>query len=188
MYNEKQYDDESLFELNQDNFKESFCNSNICKVCKGSCCKRGPCIFSPYDFLNITDIDYMKGILDTGLVCISVLPENREILILRPRGIYDKNSIFSVTTKLNPCLLCQISGCMFDEQYRPCQGLLYVPNVDRDIIHHSVIYSPDKIEDDYIKYQIYLKNLICEYKSKDILFSYDRFEENVNNLVKKLIE
>lgn len=178
------------FELNQDNFnmQELLCNAKLCSTCGGGdCCHTAPCIFSPYDFLDIRDVDYMKNILNTGLICISKSPACGEILVLRPRGREDEKSIVSVTYERNPCILENGSGCMLLAQYRPLQGLLYIPRDDNGTILHSIMYSEYKCAYDYRRFQDVLKALADEYYDKSIPVYEDKMDEQVNKLIKSLI-
>jgi len=146
------------YELDQNelDLEKLFCNSHICSGC-GCCCHEAPCIFSPYDFLDLSDEVYMKRILATGLLCISRLPENEEILVLRPRGRDDGKFIVSMTYNWNHCILENGEGCMLDAKYRPLQGLLYVP--EEDGFSHSIIYPYYIIEEQYREFQEFLKTL-----------------------------
>lgn len=177
------------FELTQNtvNLEEVFCNSKMCSNCRGSCCCDAPCIFSPYDFLDICDIDYMKNILNTGLICISRSPYDDETLILRPRGREDDNSIYSMTYNRNHCILENDKGCMLPVQYRPCQGILQVPFDDDGITKHLIMYPDYKAEHDYIPFQKVLETLIYEYRDKSIPNYEDRMEESVKSLIKSLV-
>ena len=65
----------TLFEIKEDSMgaldiEKTFCTPSACHSC-GVCCATFPCTFAPSDFLDIYDFEYMKSIIDTGLVCIS---------------------------------------------------------------------------------------------------------------------
>lgn len=176
------------FELTQNivNLEEIFCNSKLCSNC-GECCSTAPCIFSPYDFLDICDIDYMRNILNTGLICISRSPSDGETLILRPRGRQDVKSIYSYTYNYNHCILENGKGCMLPTEYRPCQGLLQVPYDDNGLILHTIMYPDYKVECDYLPFQKILETLIYEYSSKSIPNCENNMEESVKSLIKSLV-
>lgn len=139
-----------------------------CTHCDKCCCEHFPCKYSPYDFLDITNFDYMCGILDTGLLCISESINTKE-LIIRPRGINDSDSIVSLTASFpfwisrNPCLLLSSTGCMLPPEFRPSEGLLYIPKSTRD---HISLYSEKDLEKDYEQYQDALKALYDKYSGK----------------------
>lgn len=176
------------FDLNENtiNLEDVFCNSKLCSNC-GECCSKAPCIFSPYDFLDICDIDYMSNILNTGLICISKSPNDNETLILRPRGRQDGKSIYSWTYNRNHCVLENGKGCMLPAQYRPSQGLLQVPRDDNGITLHSILYPDYIVEYDYIPFQNALETLIYEYRNKPIPNYENEMEESVKTLIKSLI-
>ena len=161
----------------------SFTGSEICKNCWQSdcCCNKYPCIFAPSDFLDITDIEYMKKILDTGLVCVSEARSG--FLTLRPVG---KREIYSEPRyQNNTCIFYHYhSGCMLDACYRPTQGLLLIP----DKYHRcECLYTKDNIYEDYKNYQDILRELY-EYQKK-INIQHELFnipKEEINQLVKKI--
>ena len=63
-----------------------------CSVCKGGCCKSFPCTFSPEDFIDVTNIDYMKKLIETGVIVISPLNFMNDIYCIRARGFKDLDS------------------------------------------------------------------------------------------------
>lgn len=180
----------TLFEINTDNIEKldietTFCTPNICNHC-GACCQTFPCVFAPSDFLDLNDIEYMKSILDTGLVCISDLYDSHT-LIIRPRGYGD---LWCVSTLdeirysyegANPCQLCA-GGCVLSANYRPSQGLLRFA-LGRGYGHLNM-YTDDNISQEYQKYQDVLWNLFAEYCDNDK--PAEVTEENVRKLTRCL--
>ena len=65
----------------------------MCKKCKNVCCKRFPCAFSPEEFLDLENTNYMLELLKTGLIILA--PINKNILGIRARGIEDPSKIIS---------------------------------------------------------------------------------------------
>lgn len=177
------------FQLNQDtlDLEEQFCNPKLCSSC-GSCCSVAPCVFSPYDFLDLCNLDYMRNILNTGLVCISRSSLDYETLVLRPRGKKDTESIVSTIYDYNHCILENGKGCMLPVQYRPCQGLLYIPRCDNGFVLHTILYSDYLFTYDYKQFQNILKDLAHEYYNKPVPSYKEITEEDVNGLVKSLIK
>lgn len=110
--------------------EKTFCAPSICEGC-GNCCKQFPCAFSPNDFLDINNLEYMLNILNTGLVVLAV-SYNMKNVYLRPRGLADEKLISTILldSKIangdNPCILHTKNGCLLDPQYRPSEGLLYM--------------------------------------------------------------
>lgn len=178
------------FEMTQNtvNLEKMFCNSKLCSSC-GECCATAPCIFSPYDFLDIQNMEYMKNILNTGFLCISVSPNDDKTLILRPRGRKDTTSIYSWTSSShNHCILENGEGCMLPVQYRPFQGLMQIPYVRNGFLFHKNLYSDDDLEYDYKPFQQLLKTLMYEYNSLPIpnYNNHNDMEESVKSLIKSL--
>lgn len=177
------------WELTKENIKleKVFCNSKLCSNC-GDCCASAPCIFSPSDFLDISDREYMRSILDTGLVCISRSPDDDKTLVLRPRGRQDIRFLYSMTYIRNHCILENGKGCMLPVQYRPLQGLLQIPYDNKGFTSHLVLYPGYQSEQDYKPYQDILKSLIYEYQNRFIPDYEDRLEESVKKLIKSLVK
>lgn len=188
-FNERYGSNTFSFELEENSFnlEELCCKPNLCCDC-GQCCSTSPCIFSPYDFLNIGDIDYMKEILNTGLICISVVPNSRDTLMLRPRGEIDNKTIYSNINKINPCILKNNNGCMLAPYYRPTQGLLYIPRDDKGCILHSIIYPDYKCEGDYQKFQKELNTLLNIFYNLSLPTFENITETQVNLLTRSLIK
>lgn len=112
-YNKRTWE---LYPIDSDNIdiSKQFCASNdICREC-GNCCKKCPCTYSPYDFLDIEDIDYMRRILDTGVVTL-VNYNNYYPYVIRNRGILDSESVAGKDNDsgINKCLLLSENGCMY---------------------------------------------------------------------------
>lgn len=150
-------------------FFNSLCTSNVCATCKSRCCYSFPCKFSPHDFLDITDIDYMSSILDLGVLCIAESIHDK-LLIVRPRGYHDSKRIVSKTFKYsifryNPCVLQSSTGCMLSAFYRPTEGLLYLPLSEHN---HMIAYTERDLEKDYAPYQDSLIALYEKYYNKTI--------------------
>lgn len=166
---------------------EKMCCSSksICSQC-GECCQRGPCAYSPNDFLDITDLDYMRKILNTGVVCI-VKRNNLYPLIIRNRGVYDSETISCVhPDTYNQCILLTKNGCMLPDVYRGSEGLLYI----RKKSGHIIIYGSGArgyyYEYNNPAYQESLQILYDEYFDVKIPKKSIN-EERVNEFVKCLI-
>lgn len=153
-YNKKSDDP---FSVNKTNFdiETTLCKPNICKNC-GDCCLTFPCVFSPSDFLDITDLEYMKRLLDTNLLCISDIP-TRGILVIRPRGEGDfwivslYRDIVLNRGGYNPCILHSSKGCLLPAMNRPSEGLLHLPVTDS--VEHYTLYNEWDITKEYTPYQ-----------------------------------
>lgn len=181
---------ESAFPVKLDydtlDLEKVFCNSKLCSEC-GECCCTAPCIFSPNDFLEITDIKYMRRILDTGLITISKLWEGDNTLILRPRGAHDKNYIYTTTYGPNNCILEDGDGCMLPVQYRPRSGLLRIPYNCGEYVEHLNIYDRRECAREYKQFQDTLETLALEYQWKPVQkYTHEEKVNKVNTLIKSL--
>ena len=126
-----------------------------CAKCKGDCCKHFPCAFAPEEFLNLQDKDYIRSLLETGLIIIS--PRKKHILYIRPRGIYDPpRMVTNLVTEPNPCALLRENGCILDHSFRPIGGLLTLPFCECE-----EYYEPKRITKDWSEYANYM-NLLAK--------------------------
>lgn len=179
----------SKFEENDFDITKTFCSSGQCSKC-GKCCMRFPCVYSPHDFLDITDLDYMRKILDTGLVSIvscCKIDGFEGDFIIRNRGIFDSEFIaFDNIGKdiNNPCILHTEKGCMLPDVYRASEGLLYIREGEK----HIVLYDEKKYNSDYLWLGAddILRVLYNEYKLVKIP-KESIGEEKVNEFIKCLI-
>ena len=144
-------------------------NNESCNKCKGCCCKNCPCGYSPREFTNLNDIDYMKDILDSGILCIDelILPFTKPLLSIRIRGRSDNNIFMSNNFNYNECILLGKNGCRLNKDERPIEGLLLFPkdNAFGLGVCYSMYDYNTKIED-WEKYQKSLKKLKEYYINK----------------------
>lgn len=146
------------------NFFGCLTNCSICSECILTCCNTFPCNYSPYDFLDINNLEYMSSILDLGFLCISA-SNYHNVLIIRPRGIHDSSRVVSMYKDYgrhltNPCILQNSRGCMFSSFNRPSEGLLYIPITEED---HIEAYPEQILEEEYMPYQESLQKLHDKY-------------------------
>lgn len=189
LYNKK-HSAKYQFSINNNDLdiEKTFCTSERCKKC-GGCCSKFPCAFSPDDFLDINDLEYMRKILDSGVICITK-SHYKKVIILRPRGEGDLG-IVSLESDIeynyhgyNRCLLKSDTGCLLSAEYRPSEGLLYLPL--RGLMH-QIMYSETDIENDYEAYQESLEILFNEYLSKNISVPNFITKEDVDGFTKSLV-
>lgn len=179
------------FKIDKDHFdlEKTLCTPQICKDC-GKCCLRFPCVFSPYDFLDLHDLNYMRNILNTGIICIS---KNKkwDTLILRPRGIADLEYItsFSINWDIadgtNPCILNSNEGCLLSTAWRPSEGLAYYAKKGK---RHKIMYNEEDYVKDYKQFQDVLQILVQEYRDKEIPLDKCCTQENVKIFMKRMSE
>ena len=149
---------------NNDFNEEYVTNKNLCKRCGGSCCKNYPCSFSPDDFVDINDFNYMKQILDTGFFVIDSFIDyqnKKNTYFIRCRGSQDKKGIFCFNSPYgNECLLLGENGFYT----RPTIGALLTPksnNHGRGICTNEYTYKKHK--EDWEKHQDIMLKLIEYY-------------------------
>ena len=173
--------------LDKENVFEKLQTTEVCKKCKGYCCTFFPKVFSPSDFLDLNDFEYLKSILDTGLINVQLIDE---MWVLRPRGKIITNSIISYNEYYNSCILYDSNiGCMLPVEFRPTGCLLFLigksktktPSCEK----HINLYSKELYLKDYEKYQNTLKKIYLEYYEKQILIG-DVNSERVNKLVRTI--
>ncbi len=134
--------------------KESVLNDELCERCEGACCKTFPCTFSPYDFVDIDDFEYMKSILDTGYFVISYYYEEDEcIYYIRAKGLNDRGVVAKSKAKPNECILLGEKGCQLDFYSRPTLGALLEPKSNKLFMCCKHRYSMDQLTKDWLKYQ-----------------------------------
>ncbi|MBR2997448.1 MAG: hypothetical protein IKF37_00030 [Bacilli bacterium] len=153
---------------NQSFSEEKVTNNLLCKKCGGSCCKNYPCSFSPDDFVDINDFNYMKQILDTGFFVIDSFIDyqnKKNTYFIRCRGSQDKKGIFNFNSPYgNECLLLYDTGCIFDFYTRPTAGALLIPKSNK---HGMGVctneYTYKKQKEDWEKHQDIMLKLIEYY-------------------------
>ena len=147
-------------------------DNNYCAGCKGCCCSNCPCGFSPKDFIDVNDLDYMKTLLNTGLLAISPLDFSNQTLYIRSRGIKDLDTIVTgLVCSNNSCLFSTYKGCMLDPYLRPSEGLLLLPNMvsyDMQLETCHQVYTDSLMKSDWYPYQKALKELKSYYKNREI--------------------
>lgn len=162
-----------LIEFNSYGRKDSLesCLYDRCAECRGGCCKNYPCTLSPKEFLDIKDIDYMKGVLDTGVITIAPMNMASTFYIIRPRGINDFDTVATgYAMEPNSCILQGENGCILEPMVRPTEGLLLIPVEEPTFISCGCkcYYSDFSIMRDWKKYQSTLKKLMKIYKDKEV--------------------
>ena len=144
------------------------CLSDICDKCKGTCCKKYPCMLSPRELI-MDDIDYLKNVLDTGVLTLTVTQTQNKILYIRARGVNDPRTIYSEEAITpNSCILIGKKGCILDPLYRPTDGLLLIPETKFGITKCVSHYPEFKKFEDWQKHQEILRELVEIYKNIEI--------------------
>lgn len=145
-------------------------NNKLCKRCGGSCCKNYPCSFSPYDFIDINNFDYMKRILDTGYFVIDFFTDKeKNIFYIRTRGLQDDGIVINHRSLENECVLHKNNKCELDYYSRPTGGALLIPS-RRDLgLPFCYNYYTYKVQlDDWSKFQDIMHEIVSYYQGKNI--------------------
>lgn len=184
-FNERNHD-VWQFPINENNFdiEHTFCSPDVCRDC-GRCCSNFPCVFAPSDFLDITDLDYMRRLLDTEVICISEVNWDGT-LVIRPRGLGDLGVVslgsqIKLHNRANPCMLNSRKGCLLPDMYRPSEGLLYHAIEEYE---HVIMYTEKNIADEYRAYNDILFTLLSEYAYKKSSPYVAEDKENIQKLTR----
>lgn len=175
--------------INVGNLEKHLCNQEICSKCGSKCCNNFPCIFAPIDFVDIKNLEYMRRILNTGAVCIRLLNCNKDDLIIRVRGYADGNAIalytddYSYDYKKNRCILQNSCGCLLSLNYRPMEGIMYIPRSNE--WNHLTMLTIYDLEKMWKQYQDVLKQLFSEYRAVKLPLP-EKPEENAKKLIRSL--
>lgn len=145
-------------------------NLEICSKCKGFCCKRMGCHFSPDDFKDLT-FESLKKEIDKGYISIdwwegNPFKDDRYIDKAYYLRIRNENADVVDPSWGGRCSLLTDEGCMLSYNERPKGGRLLIPNeTDRCEIRYSKLDSAKdwykyndvllKLEDYYILTKLY---------------------------------
>lgn len=148
-------------------------NAQLCSECKGECCKRCGCHFSPDDFAEIS-FEFLKSELEKGYISIDYFSKettymNTGAYILRIRN--QDSPIVDLEQKVRPCMLLTEKGCKLDYAHRPSGGKLLIPKVElignrKKRICYST-YSVTSCCHEWMPYQKLLHRLAKYFKDKD---------------------
>lgn len=141
-------------------------NSEYCSLCKGRCCKKAGCHFSPDDFGNIT-YHKLKRIIDEGYIRIEYIPEKylstkKGAFILRVRNV-DEPIVGKY--KKTGCMFLTENGCKLDFAHRPTGGKLLIPIIDNEGIGRCYnAYSLEDCCNEWYTYRRIVWKLVKHYK------------------------
>lgn len=166
--------------------KEKNVNYDMCKACKGACCKQNGCVYKTTDFKS-DDFSYLKEELEKGRISISgqAMPINKTswtyIPYLRARN--QNANIVDLITNGGPCINLTDNGCILSEDERPSYGLLVKP---------IKIGGPcDKISTEdsinWLDYSEVLEQLIKYYTSEEMIdIIVDEISKQMIEIKKKI--
>ena len=130
--------------------KEFFCHE-LCKKCRGECCKTSGCALNAdINFERVLTRKMILDILNTGLIKISK-DKYTEILYLSIRNKNDE--------EYGECMLLSDSGCMFDDNLRPMGGVMLIPKYDENkkkYMCHNDLEKENLLIESWSTYQEYI--------------------------------
>lgn len=152
-----------------DNIKNQ--NASICSKCRGSCCKRGGCYFSPEDFKEIS-FEYLETQLGKGYISInlqndSIFYPDTYILKVRDRGVGIVDTGYR-NSEYSPCSLLTDNGCKLSYEERPSGGKLYIPEYENGFYHCYTNYKIRDCCNEWFPYQEILVQLASYFSHRDI--------------------
>lgn len=173
-------------------------DKEICKECKGACCKRTGCIYLPEDFHSM-EYEYLLELIKKGNISINldifkihgtldlynkfkisdVTPFNQDLwsfyLYLRARNI--NSDIIDFLGKEGTCSMLTENGCSYKDSERPSLGLSLIPQKNGDCKQIAKQYTY-QIMFDWIKHQDVLNKIVFKLSNKSPL---DLFKEACEN-------
>ncbi len=148
-------------------------NSKLCSDCKGECCKRCGCHFSPEDFAEIS-FEFLKKEIQKGYISIDYFSKVTTCMdtgayIIRIRN--QASPIVDLDQRIRPCILLTERGCKLDYKHRPSGGKLLKPKVEgRGKKKRRTCYSTYNITaccQEWMPYQKLLQRLVKYFKNKN---------------------
>lgn len=139
-------------------------NAELCKKCKGKCCKKSGCDYYINDFESLK-IDYLENKLMSGKISIvacirfQTLPNGKQvfepILYLRARNI--NRDIVDLISMKTTCTQLTESGCSYTFENRPSGGKNLIPREN-----NRCYPKDDQLEKikEWIPYQKILSRLV----------------------------
>lgn len=167
----------------------------ICKKCKGSCCKAMGCHYSPEDFKDLS-FDGLKTEIDKGFISIDWWEGNpfeddrniRQAYYLRTKNV---NSSVVDASWGGVCGLLTKKGCSLSYKDRPKGGKLLIPSEDGNCISK---YTKQQAAMDWYKYNDVLVQLVKYYKPKEDTYKFEsnldlkkRLDDMVDNFLEKML-
>lgn len=131
-------------------------NINLCAECRGLCCRKKGCAYSPDDFKDLS-FKGLKKEIDKGFISIAFEAQN---IILRVRHV--NANIVDIDSK-GPCMLLTEKGCMLSFEERPKQGRELIP-IEKGVC--IPIYSIEECAKEWKQYNEVLEELRDYYIDK----------------------
>lgn len=145
-------------------------DSRICQNCKGICCKRTGCYYSPKDFEDKS----FKGLYEhlfkgyTSIIGVhSFFTGKPNTLVLKVRNIGEPVVVDKFYGE-NRCILLSAKGCSLPRDKRPYGGCELIPMEDASCITG---YTLRQCSEEWQPYQFMLEELYEIFYGKDIKFN-----------------
>lgn len=169
-------------------------NKELCAKCKGMCCKKMGCHYSPDDFDDLS-FEGLKKEIDKGFISIDWWegnPFNEEDFTTVKRGYFlrirNKNKGVIDPAYFGTCSLLTKDGCSLSYDKRPKGGRELIPGVKNGYLHCDLRYTKNDCARDWYKYSDVLDKLYEHYHenndSVNLVDEYDfikKFMELINN-------
>lgn len=169
-------------------------NKELCKECKGQCCKNMGCHFSPDQF-NDLSFEGLKKEIDKGFISIDWWegnPFDEEDVTIGKRGYFlrvrNKNKGVIDPAFYGECSLLTEDGCSLSYDERPKGGRELIPTKENGQFKCELKYTKNECARDWYKYSDVLDKLYEYYyednNSEDLAVEYDfikRIMELMNN-------
>ena len=143
-------------------------NKELCKACKGLCCQRFGCFFSPRDFKKITFKDLYPEI-EKGYIQIVYIPKSSSgqgtgVFVLAMRNQH--GPVVNIPLRYTgPCMMLTDEGCKLSRHERPYGGIFLIPKggVDKKtgkaFPQCEAMYTACEASFEWLPYKAVLKNL-----------------------------
>ncbi len=149
-------------------------DTELCKLCKGRCCKKSGCHYSPEDFGKIT-YQSLREKIDNGCIHIEYIPgkytdTKKGTFILRVKNKGERTVGPYLETG---CMFLTEDGCHLDYDHRPTGGKLLIPILDIEGIGRC--YNSYSLRDccyEWHTYRRILRKLVRHYKRENKYLFY----------------
>ena len=145
-----------LFENN----KEFYIDNEGCSSCKGRCCKKASCSFSPDDFKDVS-YESLKLLIESGVASIDWYDKDEDTTLFfiraREEGMPELYPSYGGT-----CSLLTDKGCKLDWSKRPKGGRLLRTTADSESCMTD--YDKEQCADDWSRHSEVLLRLVEDYR------------------------
>ena len=140
-------------------------NPELCKSCKGRCCKNMPGCCHPDDFDN--DFEKVKAALLSGRYTLDMWEQDSDPRchwFVTPADIKHVNELTHYSWGNVPCNFLTPDGCELAPEQRPKECKETVPTPDN---HCQSSYNKNESRMDWLKFNEQIEDLITEVRRAD---------------------